>query len=766
PEGVPDRGPALSEPLARGELARTPLPDLAGALKTVDGDIGDWARHPSGEGAGAGVPSGIGGTSMRFAGEHIYSDFLFDAYGADDGDDAERMSFWTPLAEAESRTHRLAMLQQAAGDQFDAERPVGASDHYGDAGSGTAADLLELRWSVQDGDLHLLVRFTNLTAEDRVALLILADVRPEEGEREVGLDTGLATVRHDLAVLLTADGIEAADTSDGSSVAVDGEVAVNPAGWTNALEARLPADLLAPDGTLRVAVASAVITVDEETGERAVTPVNVAYRDDEPIDIYNDRRQALALHGGDIDGFTTEIDLAALEAGTSEAVRPGPGYHERTFVSGENMSVEDGEQGIHQRYGLFVPSSYDPASLTPVTYWLHYRGGKAHSGAAWTPRLITQLGEERGNLVITPHARGTSTWYVSKAHQDVFEVLADADTYLTIDPQRRYLSGYSMGGYGTYLFGLLYPDLFAAGFAQSGAVTQGLWTGEGPDECRLPCHVEANDGDANAQLTFRLLENARHFPIWIDHGSDDELVPITGVQRMALRLRELGYRYGMTTFLGYEHFSQALVDEWFDGAQWLDRFALPTAPRRVTYKVVPALVHALNTVRAGDVTFDFDPDGAWWVDGIEVRDGDPMDPSVSGVVEAESHALRGDEQTVVPFAGAASPPGHSTPYARHGQDWQPGAALPTSNTFSATLTNVAAVTLAAEGMGLDTATPIVGTVVTDGPATLRIDGLPPVRVLLDGEEVKGAFRAGAVEVTIPEGEHDLELVPRAPGRAR
>ena len=161
--------------------------------------------------------------------------------------------------------------------------------------------------------------------------------------------------------------------------------------------------------------------------------------------------------------------------------------------------------------------------------------------------MIRQLGEDVGNIVVTPRGRGTSSWYTTDAHQDVFEVMMDVEGLdvsdraptvdaatglaqalaLNVDSRRRYLSGYSMGGYGTYLFGLLYPDLFAAGYSSSGATTQGAWTGIGPDvdlctqtfeaggESGSACFIEANDGDANAQLNFRLLENARHFPLSI-----------------------------------------------------------------------------------------------------------------------------------------------------------------------------------------------------------------------------------------------------------
>jgi dienelactone hydrolase len=637
PEAIPDRLPVASEPIARGALVTAPAPDRTPTSKAVDGDIGDWV----------GEPSRIGGTARFDAGEHIYSDFLFDAYGADDGGDAERLAVLGPLAEAESRTARIDQLFQAAGSQFGAPRPFGASEHYGDATRIDDADLSEVRWAAQDGDLHLLARLTTMLDAEVPALLVLADTDGATGPaREVGLGSGLTSRAGTSASSI----VVSRDLGTGAEVArTDAAVAVEPEGWVNAIEASLPADLLAPDGTLRVAVVSAVRDGD------ALVPANAAYRGDEPVaGLYNERTQALELHAGTVDRLTAELVVDDLRRGRTETARPGPGYHERIFTSGENISRERREDGILQRYGLYVPTSHDPSVATPLHTWLHYRGGKAHNGAAWTPRLITQLGEEQGAIVATPHARGTSTWYVSAAHQDFFEVFADVHVTLLVDEDRRYLSGYSMGGYGTYLFGLLYPDLFAGGYSTSGATTQGAWTGFGPDDatCREQCFIEANEGDADAQLAFRILDNARHLPLVIHHGSNDQLVPVTGVTRFGARLAELGYRHELTIFHGYEHFTQAIVDEWSDGADYLAGRTRDPNPRHVTYRVVPALIEAVNTVRAGDVAFDFAPDGAYWVDGLAVRDGDASDTSVSGRIDVISRAIPAPATLPLPRAGA------------------------------------------------------------------------------------------------------------------
>ena len=744
PEQVPDRLPVLAEPLERGDLVAKKSSSRTPSVKTVDGAVNDWV----------GAGSGISGTARLDAGEHIYTDYLFDDFGADDGDDAQRLSVLGPLAEAESRTARADQLFQAAGDQFDAPRPLGAPDHYGDLERANTADLREVRWSADADSLDLLARTTTLK-DDALALLVLLDSEQDDGAgRELGFGAALTTNRFDEALLVTSSGVTTRDLTTGAERRSSAPVAINPSGWANSLETSLPlSDLPRAFGVGLVA--------GRITDAGAFEPANVAYRYDEPVaGVYNDQRQALALHAGNIDEFGTTLDLRDLRAGASESVRPGPGYAERHVLSGENISSESGENGIWQPYGLYVPTTYTPKKETPLTFWLHYRGGKAHSGGAWTPRLITQLGEEQGNIVATPRGRGTSTWYVSEAHQDFFEVFDDVHELLNVDEDRRYLSGYSMGGYGTYLFGLLYPDLFAGGYSTSGAVTQGAWTGEGPDDCGSGfCFVEANEGDADAQLTYRVLENARHVPLVIHHGTNDELVPVTGVQRMGVRLAELGYRYDLTTFAGYEHFTQAIIDEWADGAAYLNNFERDANPRTITYKVVPALVNAVNTVTANGVEFDFNPDGAYWSDNLRVRDGDPADPAVSGQLDATSSALDAAQHLAVPRTGAASPLGHSTPYVRHGLDWlELGGEEPVSNTFTATLRNLAAATLEVDRMALNTRKVVTGSVETDGPTTLTLsDVRDRVEVFVDGQSQ--GTRSGVIKLSLTSGAHEVELRP-------
>lgn len=787
-DALPDVLPALSRPLTRGALVATPAANIAPSGKTVDGDPSDWL----------GRSAHIGGSQQFHAGEHIYTDYIFDARGADDGDDARRLAVLGPIIEFNDRARRIDQLEQAVGDQLGVPRPVGAQDSYGDNDLAGAADLHQLRWASDGQRLYMLATLVNLVSSDQADLLVLADTVADGGEqRDMGF--GLGSTQFDVVIRINASGISATDLATGAPLTVGGDVAVSAD--NNTVEAAFDLAAVSSDGLLKLAV----VTLDD-----SARPANVAYRFGEPVaGVYNEQQQALALGAGNVDAFVNVIELASLTAGRSEAVAPGPGYHERQFISGANISVESGENGRIQHYGLYIPADYDPAVATPVSYWLHYRGGKAHSGGAWTPRLIRQLSEfgQPGNIIATPRGRGTSSWYTTDAHQDVFEVIMDVEGLdvsdraptvdaetglghalnLNVDASRRYLSGYSMGGYGTYLFGLLYPDLFAAGYSTAGPPSQGAWTGLGPDldvcdtgnfeadgDGASPCFVEANNGDANAQLNFRILENARHLPLSIHHGSNDELVPVTSVERVAARLSELGYRSDYLRFLGYEHFSQAAIDEWVEGARYLQRFAINDNPRTVTYKVVPALVNALNTVKPDPktATFSFNPDGAYWVDDLQVRGVDPAAPRdtrVSGMIEASSGMLAAPTVVTVPQTGVwpdasgvssvAVAAGHSTPFVRSGLEWVSTGDAELSNQFSAVLSGLTAARIDITRMALDLSTQVDGAVQSDGDAMLTLGALAsPVDVWIDGVLAATAV-SGDHAVVIGDATRLVQLVP-------
>ncbi|MGH2692462.1 MAG: prolyl oligopeptidase family serine peptidase, partial [Actinomycetota bacterium] len=707
-------------------------------------------------------------------GEYVYQDYLFDDHGADDGQDAERLAIADPLAEAEPRTYRVDALAQAAGSEFGAPGPgsVSAEESYGNAsypsGVGREADMVEVRVASDESDVFVLAR-TSAMSVPATALLLLFDTGPASGATAVPFGSGVETTDGDLAVFVgptTATVRDLRGGSEGSLADSGGSSAFGSQGFTNAVEVAIPRALVArPDGTVRMVVASGLVdgTGDGFRDETVVGAnlYNVAFRFDEPVRVWMDKRQALELLDGSADAFFASVDLGRLTSGATETFSPRPGYYERVFESTtEGLAVEGGTQGRYQHYGLYLPQSYRPDRSHPATFWLHWRGGKAHSAGGWTPRVFRQLGDDLGGIVASPSARGTSTWYLGRGHADFLEVWDDLMASFPIDRDRVYVSGYSMGGFGSYLLGFLYPDRFAAAFPIVGPPTCGAWVAEGVEpigqsECRSPGQMNEVE-NAQKMLTFNLVENARNLPYVAFNGSNDELVPISGTTRQALRFAELGYRYRQYIFPGYEHYMFAIMDEWVEGARYLSSFTRDPSPQHVTYEISADMEEVVETVQTNGTPFDFTFDGAYWVSGLRVAD-----PEAPGAIDAETFGRGGNEVLALPEAGGAAV-GHSTPFTMHGIRWQEDAAIPAENRFTASLVNLAAAGLDLARMGLGTAQTVTGDlVVAGGPVELRLRGIwvEAPTVTIDGQPAAAAADEDALVISVPSGTHILQVVP-------
>ncbi len=805
----PDRIIGLSEVLRRGGLTlQREFSTPTAPHSATDGRVDDWR----------GQAPRLGGLAVYDQGEHIYSDFLYDAWGADDGNDVLRYGINEGLQQAYPRVERLDQLFQALGDQFGAPAPAGASSHYGDDADITGPnDLTELRWAADDQGLNFYARFSRLTEDDRPALFILLDL---DDSRSPVVPLGLFDTRYDHMLILERDRLRY--THAFFDLFPEDFTALFPMDdsglrqqwmtqdFTNAVELSLPWSALGGErAELTLAVLSAEGADTDGDGEfDEYYPANLGYRYDvlddgqtvlpcDPVaGIYNDRAQAFDLYNGNIDGYAITLDVEGMRRGRSQQTGYTGGYYERHFKSDPSISHEDPlllgfadssdpfepyEQTVDQAYGLFLPYDYDPQADYPLTFWLHYQGGMTHSAGAWSPRIVHQHGQEQQNIVVTPRARGSKSWYVGASHQDIWEVFADvAGTAVSgsenlgaahgfseqglarIDPGRVYLSGYSMGGYGTYMMGLMYPDKFAAAYSTSGV------------------HFgDALPGGAH------LLDNARNLPIVIHHGSFDELVPIVTILPVASTLDELGYRYRMDTFPGYEHYTHAITDEWAEGTRYLNQFQQSAAPRHITYKVVPELTRTINNNRAtlygaGTRTqFDFNPDGAWWIDDIVLRDdggcdtrnSTACDDSIFGLVDAVSFAiaapsystqyplLDSDNGLGLPSTPVYSPGNSTTPYVRQGLDWVVDGEEPLNNGFALSLNNIASLTLYIDDMQFNVQDPIQGDINSDGQTRLRLASSRDALLLhLNGQAIS-RVQNGFAEVTLPAGQHTLHMRP-------
>ena len=482
---------------------------------------------------------------------------------------------------------------------------------------------------------------------------------------------------------------------------------------------------------------------------------NVAFRTGEPVRDWWDKRQALALHAGTIDPFFQPVDAATADVGRERALDA------RARLPRADLPLEREHLGGARPRGhppalrrLPAVRATRPGTASPLQFWLHWRGGTANAGAALAPRIFHELGENVETIVVSPRGRGTSRWYVGKGHVDFRQVWRDVHRSFTVDRARTYVAGHSMGGWGSFLLTILYPDRFAAALPASPPVTQGMWTGldfAGCDDYEAggytPCYGGANDGDARVQHTRRLLENVRHVPWAIYHGAADELVPVSGVTRQVERLVQLGYRHR------YYLFPRAGALRPADHRRVVRGRAVH-APLRASAEPVAGDLHPRHAVRARDrddpvgrasrSSFSFDR--AYWMSRLE-----PADPE-AGVAsfDGTSAAIPEQPHTAVPEAGGPAAIGQTGPFVMTGMQWLTGLAgdAPApANEFTATLTGARGVRLNLERMGIDVTKPATATIETDTPLTLE----------LRADWGPGEGRVRTFE--LPAGKNELELQP-------
>lgn len=250
--------------------------------------------------------------------------------------------------------------------------------------------------------------------------------------------------------------------------------------------------------------------------------------------------------------------IAAFAAPAAQLVAPGPQV--LTFFS----DADDSDQP----YGLYLPKNYDSARRYPLVISLH--------GAGSNHRLNLRRVFGRGNLpgetdaeatrrfpplpdvdfiVATPLARGTMG-YQGLAEKDVYDVLADVRRRFSIDEDRIYLTGLSMGGGGALWLALTRPDTWAAVAAVCPAVPAGLE---------------------------RLAPNCLNLPLRLFHGELDPLVPVAVSRKWHRLLLEHGARADYIEYPGVRHnawdhaYQDAAIFRWF-AQHRRERF-----PRRVRF---------------------------------------------------------------------------------------------------------------------------------------------------------------------------------------
>ncbi|HXU35459.1 MAG TPA: prolyl oligopeptidase family serine peptidase, partial [Blastocatellia bacterium] len=186
-------------------------------------------------------------------------------------------------------------------------------------------------------------------------------------------------------------------------------------------------------------------------------------------------------------------------------------------------------------------SSYDKSKAFPLIIALHGMGGDENSYfAGYGPGAFKTEAEKNGYIVACPKGRKPASMYAGDAEKDVMDVLAEVRRAYNVDADRIYLTGHSMGGYGTWSVAMNHPEVFAA---------------------LAPISGGANNPASMSKIA--------HIPQLIVHGDTDPTVPVDRSRVMVAEGKKLGAEIKYIEVPGGDHLNVVIpnfpaVFEWFD----------------------------------------------------------------------------------------------------------------------------------------------------------------------------------------------------------
>lgn len=230
--------------------------------------------------------------------------------------------------------------------------------------------------------------------------------------------------------------------------------------------------------------------------------------------------------------------MTLFNAAITAAGGAATGFLDRTLT-------QDGR--VH-RYQVYVPSDFTPDRAWPVILFLHGSGERGDDGLRQTqvglPSAIRWSRERFEAIVVLPQLPADRTWTGDMAEM-AMAALDAAVAEFHGDENRFYLTGLSLGGYGTWALAAAHPGKFAAIAPVCGGVVPP--PGRVSSVTQLPLTLGAADPYA---VTAALIGKT---PTWIFHGADDTVIPPSESRRMAEALKAAGNEARFTEFPGVGH---------------------------------------------------------------------------------------------------------------------------------------------------------------------------------------------------------------------
>ena len=208
--------------------------------------------------------------------------------------------------------------------------------------------------------------------------------------------------------------------------------------------------------------------------------------------------------------------ILSLVASAEDGVKTG--FVKKTYKNAD---------GTESPYVVFVPQDYDGKKEYPVILFLHgsgeTKGGSKAPVEVGIGPAIQKQEKTFPFITVIPQSE-KRTWKADS--DDAKRALAELDEVMKAyktDPKRVYLTGLSMGGYGTWSLAAAHPDRWAAIVPVCGG------------------------GDPKAA------DKIKDIPTWVFHGDKDTAVKVERSREMVEALKAAGGKPKYTEYPGVGH---------------------------------------------------------------------------------------------------------------------------------------------------------------------------------------------------------------------
>jgi acetyl esterase/lipase len=231
-------------------------------------------------------------------------------------------------------------------------------------------------------------------------------------------------------------------------------------------------------------------------------------------------------------------------------------------------------KNVTYRYQVYVPEGWsrDDRKPWPIILFLHGRGERGSEGMWQTqiglPQDVRDHPDRWPFIIVMPQCPQNAFWTDPASMEMAMATLNKETEEFNGDPDRTYLTGLSLGGYGVWELARLYPHRWAAIVTSS----SGIFWSYAPERWSRAYSLPGEYARA-----------VGHTPVWMFHGTDDTVVNLRQSEIMYEALKAAGGHVRFWIYQGMHHDT------------WTRAYNEPELPRWLLDHHLPAITTPRNS---------------------------------------------------------------------------------------------------------------------------------------------------------------------------